>query len=195
MVSKTQNNIGFLFAGFIIGFVSGYHYTYRRKTVKILPPNIDRHFESELESELDPERSDPELDPVVDFTPVNYVTTYRATYATLDELIKTTLETNREEKNEELSLRQKYSLMEDYSYIISLSYSQACRLVETKGYTLQVSSVQGSSQNLPTDNYSSTTFGVEIRDPQYNFKMNTPSKKAVIVSINNVGPPGTSRVT
>jgi len=83
--------------------------------------------------------------------------------------------------------------MEDYSYIISLPYSQACRLVASKGYTLRVSSVQGASQKLPADNYSSTTFGVEIRDSNYNFKTDTPSTDAVIVSINSVGPLGPGR--
>ena len=189
MVSKTQNNIGFLCVGFIIGFVSGCSYTYRRKLKKV-PPEDDVIEKFEPEPELD-SKPEPDLDPVVvGSTPVNYVTTYRDTYATLDELIKTKLETNLGGKSGELSLREKYSLMEDYSYIISLPYAQACRLVASKGYTLRVSSVQGSSQKLPADNYSDTTFGVEIRDLNYNFKMNTPSKDAVIVSINNVGPPG-----
>ena len=186
MVSKTQNNIGFLCVGFILGFVSGCSYNYRRKLKKTSPEDdIIEKFEPELDSE-----PEPELDSVVDSTPVNYVTTYRDTYATLDELIKTKLETNLGGKSGELSLREKYSLMEDYSYIISLPYAQACRLVASKGYTLRVSSVQGSSQKLPADNYSDTTFGVEIRDLNYNFKMDTPSKDAMIVSINNVGPPG-----
>ncbi len=188
MVSKTQNNIGFLCVGFIIGFVSGCSYTYRRKLKKV-PPEDDVLEKFEHEPELDSE-PEPDLDSVGDSTPVNYVTTYRDTYATLDELIKTKFETNLRGKSGELSLREKYSLMEDYSYIISLPYAQACRLVATKGYTLRVSSVQGSSQKLPADNYSDTTFGVEIRDLNYNFKMDTPSKDAMIVSINNVGPPG-----
>ena len=84
-------------------------------------------------------------------------------------------------------MRQKYALMEDYSYIISLSYSQACRIVSNKGYTLRVVSVQGSSQPIPSKSFSSNTFGVEIRDPNYDFQANTPSKDAVIVSINIVG--------
>jgi len=188
MVSKTQNNIGFLCVGFIIGFVSGCSYTYRRKLKKVPPEDVVlEKFEHEPELDSEPE---PDLDSVGDSTPVNYVTTYRDTYATLDELIKTKFETNLRGKSGELSLREKYSLMEDYSYIISLPYAQACRLVATKGYTLRVSSVQGSSQKLPADNYSDTTFGVEIRDLNYNFKMDTPSKDAMIVSINNVGPPG-----
>ena len=170
MVSKTQNNIGFLCVGFIIGFVSGCSYTYRRKLKKV-PPEDDVLEKFEHEPELDSE-PEPDLDSVGDSTPVNYVTTYRDTYATLDELIKTKFETNLRGKSGELSLREKYSLMEDYSYIISLPYAQACRLVATKGYTLRVSSVQGSSQKLPADNYSDTTFGVEIRDLNYNFKIN-----------------------
>ncbi len=194
MVSKTQNNFGFLCLGFIIGFVSGYHYTYRRKTLKLLSrDNIDK-----LDSDPEPDSPDPKPDPVTSFrprisggdsTPVNYVSTYRDTYATLDELIKTKLEMNVGKKNEKLSLRQKYSLMEDYSYIISLPYAQACRLVAAKGYTLQVSSVRGSSQKISVDSISDNTFGVEIQDPQFDFKMNTPSREAVVVSITNVGPP------
>ena len=85
-------------------------------------------------------------------------------------------------------MRQKYALMEDYSFIISLPYSQACRLVSNKGYSLRISSVHGSSQKLSTDAYSSTMFGVEIQDPNYNFSTNTPSQDATIVSIINVGP-------
>ena len=199
MVSKTQNNFGFLCLGFIIGFVSGYNYTYRRKTLKLLSrDNIDKlgsYPEPVAEPDSEP---DSEPDPVTSFrpkisgggsTPVNYVNTYRDTYATLDELIKTKLETNVGKKNEKLSLRQKYSLMEDYSYIISLPYAQACRLVAAKGYTLQVSSVRGSSQKISVDSIPDNTYGVEIQDLQYDFKMNTPSKDAVVVSITNVGSP------
>ena len=83
--------------------------------------------------------------------------------------------------------------MEDYSYIISLPYSQARRIVSNKGYTLRIVSVQGSSQQIPSKSYSSNTFGVEIRDPTYNFQTNTPSKDAVIVSINIIGPVDTIR--
>ena len=211
MVSKTQNNFGFLCLGFIIGFVSGYHYTYRRKTLKVLSryninkldsdpePDPEPESEPEFEPDFEPDfESDSESGPVTSFRPrisggdstsVNYVTTYRDTYATLDELIKTKLEMNVGKKNGKMSLRQKYSLMEDYSYIISLPYSQACRLVAAKGYTLQVSSVRGSSQKISVDSIPDNTFGVEIQDLQYDFKMNTPSKDAVVVSITNVGSP------
>ena len=52
MVSKTQNNIGFLCVGFIIGFVSGCSYTYRRKLKKKTPEDdVIEKFEPELDSE------------------------------------------------------------------------------------------------------------------------------------------------
>ena len=77
MVSKTQNNIGFLCVGFIIGFVSGCSYTYHRKLKKV-PPEDDVLEKFEHEPELDSE-PEPDLDSVGDSTPVNYVTTYRDT--------------------------------------------------------------------------------------------------------------------
>lgn len=86
-----------------------------------------------------------------------------------------------------LTLRQKYSLMEDFSYIISMPYAQACQNVSSKGYKLCVISVQGSSQKMSSKTYPSNTFGVEICDSNYNFQIDTPSKKAVVVSIINVG--------
>ena len=175
MVSKHQNNFALVCVGFIIGFVSGYGYSQKLKKKeygKTVPP------------EPEPEKTY-SRDPLVNS--VNYFSTsYTDTYATLDELVKK--KTEMVNTGTELTLRQKYALMEDYSYIISLPYSQGCRLVSAKGFTLRVRSVQGSSQTLPSETYSSTTFGVEIRDPSYNFHTNTPSEKAVIVSIINVGP-------
>ena len=166
MVSKQQNNFAFVCVGFVIGFVSGYSYSQKlkKKERKSIPSS---------EPEPEPE---PYVDPV---TSVNYFPT-----SYTDGLV-----TKYPKSTTELSLRQKYALMEDYSFIISLPYSQACRLVSAKGYTLRISSVQGSNQKLPSETYSSTTFGIEIRDSHYNFRTNTPSKYAMVVSINNVGPP------
>ena len=181
MISKQRNNFALVCVGFIIGFVSGYKYAYGQKikngkNKKNVPP-------FELEPELEPV----EPEKIQGGPSVNYFSTsYADTYATLDELVKKPPEVVK--GTSELTLRQKYALMEDYSYIISLPYSQACRLVSAKGYTLRVSSVQESNQKLLSESYSSTTFGVEIRDPNYNFQTNTPSKDAVIISIINVGP-------
>ena len=163
------------------GFVSGYKYAYGQKikngkNKKNVPP-------FELEPELEPV----EPEKIQGGPSVNYFSTsYADTYARLDELVKKPPEVV--QSTADLSFRQKYALMEDYSYIISMSYSQACRIVSTKGYTLRVSSVHGFSQKLPSDSYSSTTFGVEIQDSNYNFQTNSPSKDAVIVSIINIGP-------
>jgi len=178
MVSKTQNNITFLCVGFILGFVSGYSYKYRQKTKTIIQ---DVNTKPEPEPEPEPVRL---VDPTL---PVNYVTTYRDTYATLDELVKTKSKKVPGNTTENLSLRQKYSLMEDFSFLISLTYSQGCRLAASKGYNLHIFSVEGFNQQFPSKVYSNTTFGIEIRDPNYNFQTHTPSKEAQIVSIINVG--------
>ena len=193
MVFKTETYIVVLGVGFIIGFVSGYNYKCRRRLGKDLPyQGIIEKSEPEIEPEVEPE-IEPEVGSIEATPPLNYITTCQDTYATLGELVQPKLETDRGGGGG-LSLRQKYSLMEDYSYIVSIPYAQACRLVASKGYTLRVSSVQGNNQKLPTDDYSSTTFGVEIRDANYNFKTNTPSTDAVIVSINSVGPLGLGRI-
>ena len=185
MVSKHQNNFTFVCVGFIIGFVSGYGYGYSQKLKKKVCKTPIPSSEPEPVSEPEPEPEKTYGDPAVHS--VNYFSSsYTDTYATLDELVKKPPKMIKD--TTELTLRQKYTLMEDYSYIISLPYSQACRFVSAKGYSLRISSVQGSSQKLPSETYSSTTFGVEIRDPNYNFLTYTPSKDAVIVSIINVGP-------
>ena len=203
MISKRQNNFALVCVGFVIGFVSGYKYgsSHTIKKNKNLkkggnispcdPEPEPRIVEPEPESEPRIVEPEPELRIVEPYgdpeSAVNYFSTsYADTYARLDELVKKPPEVV--QSTADLSFRQKYALMEDYSYIISMSYSQACRIVSTKGYTLRVSSVQGFSQKLPSDTYSSTTFGVEIQDPNYNFQTNSPSKDALIASIINIGP-------
>ena len=191
MISKRQNNFTLVCVGFVIGFVSGYKYGSSHKIKKIKKIKAGGNI-SPCEPEPEPGIVEPEpgiVEPYGDPTgsAVNYFSTsYADTYARLDELVKTPPEAV--QSTADLSLRQKYALMEDYSYIISMSYSQACRIVSTKGYTLRVSSVKGFSQKLPADAYSSTTFGVEIQDPHYNFQTNSPSKDAVVASIINIGP-------
>ena len=194
MISKRQNNFALVCVGFVIGFVSGYKYSSSYKIKK--NENLkNRENISPCDPEPEPRIVEPEPEPeprIVEpygdpKSAVNYFSTsYADTYARLDELVKKPPEVV--QSTADLSFRQKYALMEDYSYIISMSYSQACRIVSTKGYTLRVSSVQGFSQKLPSDTYSSTTFGVEIQDPNYNFQTNSPSKDALIASIINIGP-------
>ena len=183
MISKRQNNFALVCVGFVIGFVSGYKYGSSHKIKKNKNLKNGGNI-SPCDPEPEPRIVEPERDPD---SAVNYFSTsYADTYARLDELVKKPPEVV--QSTADLSFRQKYALMEDYSYIISMSYSQACRIVSTKGYTLRVSSVHGFSQKLPSDSYSSTTFGVEIQDSNYNFQTNSPSKDAVIVSIINIGP-------
>ena len=184
MVSKRQNNFAFVCMGFIIGFVGGYKYAYRRQKIHKIHKMVEGQDISSASKKIEPE---PKITYSQQVNSEKYFSTsFRHTYATLDELAKKKTDKVKSENN--LTLRQKYALMEDYSYIISLSYSQACRIVSNKGYTLRVVSVQGSSQPIPSKSFSSNTFGVEIRDPNYDFQANTPSKDAVIVSINMVGP-------
>jgi len=193
MISKRQNNFILVGIGFVIGFVSGYKYGSSHKIKKIKNLNVLKkgggisRCESESELEPKPDLESKIVKPYDVGSAVNYFSTsYADTYARLDELVKAPPKAV--QSTPDLSLRQKYALMEDYSYIISMTYSQACRIVSTKGYTLRVSSVQGSNRTLPSDPFSSTTFGVEIQDPNYNFQTNSPSKDAVVSSIINIGP-------
>ena len=69
-----------------------------------------------------------------------------------------------------------------------MPYSQACRLMASKGYILHIQSVQGTLHKLPSASCASTTFAVEIADSKYNFETNTPSKDAIITSLIEVKP-------
>lgn len=202
MASKHQNCLALVGVGFVLGFISGYKYSCKRssksrkelytRNLRVAESPSDSGSDSGSESGSGPAveggsvfpKDAPPPPPSDNFFPASY----SDTYARLDELVPPA-PSSLPKPPTELSVRQKFSLMEDYSYIISMTYSQACRLVAKKGYSLRVKAVRGCDRKLLSESFSTPSFEVEIEDHDYDFHTNSPSKHAVIVSIIDVTTP------
>ncbi len=107
---------------------------------------------------------------------------YAGPYATLGEL-----QTASEQREEVLSDVEEFACMENFSYIVSLPFFEAKKIVEEKGYFLKVLYVNDSTLKMPAPQYSQTTIGVKVKDSAFDYHAQKPSPTSTISAIVDIG--------
>jgi hypothetical protein len=82
-----------------------------------------------------------------------------------------------------LPAAEERKILKQFNNLLYISYTDACQKVALENYSLHILYV-GMGKKMPLPEYSSTTIGVRITDPNWN---GVPSSEAVVKEIIDVG--------
>ena len=174
MERRSSDNLGTFLLGFALGALSSWWYQTR---FLILGGSSDSKAD---ECKLDNDKTVPSES----FSVVSPTSIY-SSYAKLSSLGSNLTLGPQTTLNE----KEKQNLMEDMSYLVSLPFSQACRMTSAKGYALRVLEAYcGTEQKFFTSGLKHAEIGFHLEDALYNQETQKPSSSATVRALAGVGP-------